>query len=51
MILLLALQEFKCAGIVYLFMPEHAHIIIGGTEETSDALATMKSFKEESGFW
>ncbi len=31
-ILLDALQEFECEGIVYLFMPEHAHIIIGGTE-------------------
>lgn len=50
-ILLTALQEFGCQGIVYLFMPEHAHIIIGGTQEASDALAAMKSFKQKTGFW
>jgi REP element-mobilizing transposase RayT len=50
-ILLAALEEFECEGIVYLFMPEHAHIIIGGAKETSDALASMKSFKQKSGFW
>ena len=36
--------------IAYCFMPDHLHLLIGGTSDTSDGLAFMRSFKQQSGF-
>ncbi|MDE3058892.1 MAG: transposase [Bacteroidota bacterium] len=49
--LLKALKEFESEAEVYLFMPDHAHLLLRGENETSDVLKTIKSFKQKSGFW
>ena len=49
--LLEALQRFKCGAEVYLFMPDHAHLLLRGESETTDILRVMRSFKQKTGFW
>jgi REP element-mobilizing transposase RayT len=45
-----ALKEELCESEVYLFMPDHLHVIITGTNDLSDPLAAMKRFKQYSGY-
>jgi len=49
--LLDALKKFQCEAEVYLFMPDHAHLLLRGKCETSDILGAMRAFKQKSGFW
>jgi putative transposase len=49
--LLRALEQHRCVSEVYLFMPDHVHVIITGTAPDSDAYAAMTKFKQYSGFW
>lgn len=49
--LLRALKQYKCESEVYLFMPDHLHIIITGNDPESDAYRAMKAFKQYSGYW
>ncbi|MEK6649934.1 MAG: transposase [Bacteroidota bacterium] len=50
-ILLGEAQRFQTEAEIFLFMPEHLHVILRGTEDTSDAYCAMKMFKQKSGFW
>ena len=50
-ILLQELVKFKCEAIVYLFMPEHCHLLLQGKHESAQVLTVMKSFKQKTGFW
>ena len=34
----------------YCFMPDHLHLLVNGTRETSDCLAFINGFKQRSGF-
>jgi len=36
---------------IYSFMPDHAHIIIIGTQPDSDTYQAMVDFKQQTGFW
>ncbi len=49
--LLRAFVESNCSSDAYLFMPDHAHVIIRGQSEQSDCLQAMRLFKQYSGFW
>ena len=49
--LLGTLRSFECGADVYLFMPDHVHLLLFGKTEKADALGAMKSFKQKSGFW
>lgn len=49
--LLNALKQFGCGAEIYLFMPDHAHMVLRGESETADVWRAMKSFKQQSGFW
>ncbi|OGU29821.1 MAG: hypothetical protein A2X67_14770 [Ignavibacteria bacterium GWA2_55_11] len=49
--LLRSLKRFECGSDVYLFMPDHAHLMLRGVTESSDVLRAMKLFKQLSGFW
>ncbi len=51
LLLLEALKEFESEAEVYVFMPEHAHLLLRGKNETSDVLKAVKSFKQRTGFW
>lgn len=44
-------QKFSCIVPVYCFMPDHVHILIQGSKESSRIKAAMDSFKARSGLW
>lgn len=50
-ILLAELKHYHCAAYVYLFMPDHLHMIIAGEEEASDVKGCVEMFKQKTGFW
>ena len=49
--LLGTLRQYECEAEVYVFMPDHLHMVIRGESETADVLRTMKLFKQRTGFW
>ncbi len=49
--LLRALSQHHCASEVYLFMPDHLHVIIAGLDPDADIYGAMRVFKQYSGFW
>jgi len=50
-ILVDSLREWNCDAHVYLFMPDHCHLLIQGNTDDSDLLGFMKNFKQRSGYW
>ena len=44
-------KKFKCEVVVYLFMPDHCHIILEGMDDDGNALSAIKAFKQKSGYW
>ncbi len=50
-ILLGETRRFQTEAEIYLFMPDHVHVIFRGTDDASDAYSAMKMFKQKSGFW
>ncbi|MBI3005278.1 MAG: transposase [Ignavibacteriales bacterium] len=49
-VLLTELANFRCSSDVYLFMPDHGHVIIRGLDESSDTLKPLRAFKQKTGF-
>jgi REP element-mobilizing transposase RayT len=49
--LLDALKRSECAAEVFLFMPDHTHLLLRGESEAADVLRAMRTFKQQSGFW
>lgn len=45
------LKKHKCEAYVYLFMPDHAHILLSGKESDSDIKKCIDGFKQQTGFW
>lgn len=41
----------SCVALVYLFMPDHVHIILQGKNECSSVLNAIKMFKQKTGYW
>jgi putative transposase len=50
-ILAAELKARNCSSQVYLFMPDHAHIIVSGDSEVSDIKKCIDIFKKKTGFW
>ena len=50
-ILLEELKIHNCSSYVYLFMPDHAHIVLSGNSEESNIKKCIDSFKKKTGFW
>lgn len=50
-ILLDSLARATCDAHVYLFMPDHVHLLIKGTDDNSDLWKCVVDFKQRSGFW
>jgi putative transposase len=40
-----------CEAPVYLFMPDHCHILLEGKHAHSNVLDVVKRFKQKTGFW
>src|ERR1051325_3038926 len=49
--LLNEIQTFNLDSPVYLFMPDHLHVILQGNEQSSNLLWSMDLFKQKTGFW
>lgn len=45
------LKKYNCEAYVYLFMPDHAHILLSGKEGDSDIKKCIDGFKQQTGFW
>jgi putative transposase len=45
-----AAREDRFAVIVYCFMPDHVHLVVGGTEEDSDLKNFIRAAKQYSGY-
>lgn len=50
-VLLMELKRFLAEAEVYMFMPEHVHLLLRGVMETSDVLNVVRAYKQRSGFW
>ncbi len=44
-------KRSHCDIPIFLFMPDHCHIILQGNTETADTYETILRFKQQSGFW
>ena len=40
-----------CCAYVYLFMPEHVHLVLAGNTEDSDIKKCLDMYKKKTGFW
>ncbi len=49
--LLRAAREHSCGILVYLFMPDHCHILLQGKNDYARPLKMIRTFKQLSGFW
>jgi putative transposase len=49
--LLKELSENNCSSYVYLFMPDHSHILLFGNTDNSDVKMCLNKFKKQTGFW
>ncbi len=45
----LKIQQIK--NLIYIYMPDHLHLVLEGEDEKSDLLKAIKSFKQKSGYW
>jgi len=45
------LKRWNCDAHIFLFMPDHCHLLIQGKTNNSDLLGFMKDFKQRSGYW
>jgi len=49
--LLEALVKANCDAPVFMFMPDHCHLLIEGKSEKSDLWQCVVDFKRKSGYW
>lgn len=45
------LIKHNCNALVYLFMPDHAHLIFQGKSEIANIWKCLVAFKQKSGYW
>ncbi|MBI4721827.1 MAG: transposase [Candidatus Stahlbacteria bacterium] len=50
-VLLETLSKNDCEAHIYLFMPDHCHLLIEGKTENSDLWQGIVDFKQRSGYW
>ena len=50
-ILLEEMESYFCDAHVYLFMPDHCHLLLQGKSDNSDILKMLKIFKQKTGYW
>ena len=49
--LLNELKAFNCSAYVYLFMPDHSHLVLTGNESKANIKKCLGMFKQKTGFW
>ena len=46
-----AKNNYDCKNLVYIFMPEHLHLVLEGNSEKANLWKTVVLFKQKTGFW
>ena len=46
-----SLNTYKCSSQVYLFMPDHLHLIVSGNQQDSNVKKSIELFKQKTGYW
>jgi len=49
--LLDSIQHYRCSTDIYLFMPDHLHIIVKGNRKDSNIKKGIEIFKQKTGYW
>lgn len=44
-------EQRRCIIPIYCFMPDHQHIMVTGTQPSSDAMKVIIAYKQRTGFW
>ncbi len=44
-------MKTKCDAHIYLFMPNHCHLLVEGKSDESDLWKCIVEFKRKSGYW
>lgn len=50
-ILISELTDFNCSSYVYLFMPDHVHMVLTGSSSGSSIKKCLEMFKQKTGYW
>jgi putative transposase len=50
-ILLTEAGRFESLVIIYLFMPDHLHLVLQGNSDTARPLKAVNGFKQKTGYW
>jgi len=50
-ILLDSLESHRIDAHIYLFMPDHVHLLLGGQDAGADVFGCICDFKQKSGYW
>lgn len=50
-ILIDELENFNCSAYVYLFMPDHVHMLLAGSDSDANIKKCLDMFKQKTGFW
>ncbi|MCZ2267861.1 MAG: transposase [Ignavibacteriales bacterium] len=50
-VLLEELKHYNCSAFVYLFMPDHLHLVLAGNEPDSNIKKCLEMFKQKTGFY
>ncbi|MEM4326041.1 MAG: transposase [Candidatus Pacearchaeota archaeon] len=46
-----SIKKFDCKNWVYLFMPDHLHLVLEGNSEEADLWKAIVYFKQKTGYW
>jgi REP element-mobilizing transposase RayT len=46
-----AATKNHCRVPIYCFMPDHAHLLFQGTDDSADVSLAMVAFKQKTGYW
>ncbi len=50
-ILMEAKNKHDCKNVIYVFMPDHLHLILEGNSKNADTWKSVALFKQKTGFW
>ncbi|MCP4727056.1 MAG: hypothetical protein GY863_18595 [bacterium] len=45
------LEKHRVSNWIYLYMPDHLHLILEGKDDSSNLWQSIVSFKQKTGFW
>ncbi|MBK8980991.1 MAG: transposase [Ignavibacteria bacterium] len=46
-----AIDKGDCEAVIYLFMPDHLHLVLQGMNKDSDVIKSADLFKQKTGYW